>query len=267
MKKVILIVLTFLVTKVHGQAPPPAFFQGMDILKTDPTGARSLFFDAIQTDSMFFGSYNFIGITYADEKKYDSAIFYLKAAIRLNQKNLNHTREFTLARLCRIYTRTSNFEEAYSTALKCSSDYPDNPNFISELKDACLWSYNIKFAALDKKYLDSDPLKEYTVNGVSQEYLIMRNITIGGDYLDFKGQGYDMKNNTDVLHCTYGREKKELELVFKLSWDVGKTFVDNMPDYKTVYENKGLPIYERLGAALCGGNKTDILNEIKKLSR
>ena len=248
------------------QKPPEAFFNGLDNFISNPVKAKQFFYEAVAADSFFFGSYNFLGILLAQEKKYDSSIYYLANSVRLNKNNTNHTKEMTLARLGRTYLYTGDFELSYKTALGAVNEFPDNPALLSGLRDICLWSYHVKYGGLSKNYLTPELKNEYNVNSVDQEYLIMRNITVNGKNLDFKGQSFDGKKNMDILQCTVGGTQDEVKLIFKLGWEVLKSFGDNMPDYKIVYEDKRIEIWYRLGAVLSTNIKPDLLKEIGKLT-
>lgn len=246
------------------QRPPDAFFNGLDNITKDPVKAKQLFFTAISEDSVFYGSYNFLGVLYDNEKKYDSAIYFLEKSVHLNNFNINSTKEMSLYRLSRMYLLAGNLDKAYTTAVNGIKEFPNNKQLLFRLKENCLWAYNIKYGGLAKEYLSTDVQKEYSVNSISQEYLIMRNITINSEPLLFSGQSYDSKKNMDILHCTVESTKEKIELRFKLNWDIYKTLGDNMPDYKVVYDDKSIDKMYRIGAIISEDNKTDILKELEK---
>lgn len=267
MKRILLLAILFVVNGLpsFSQSPPKVFFDGLDNYSSNPSLAKQLFIRAIQEDSAFFGSYNFLGTILDQEMKYDSAISCLQLAVKLNPGNVNQTREMTLEHLCRTFLHSGNFEEAYNTAINSLNEFPGNKYLLKELSDICLWAYNTEYGGLSKEYLHPEIKPEFFVNSVSQEYLIMRNITINNQNLSLVSQSYNPGKNTDLLTCSVKGEKENRVLTFKLGWDVLKTFGDSMPDYKIVYDDKNANIWSRIGAILMHERNTDILKEIRKL--
>jgi len=263
LKVIGLISISICSLRSNGQRPPEVFMEGLKNFQTNPELAKKQFYEALALDSTFFGSYNFIGILLADEKKYDSSIYYLENSARLNTANTNHTKEMTLQRLPRTYVYVGDFEKAYKTALGAVKEYPTNKNLLFILREVCLWSYNVNYGGLSKNYLVPELKSEYNVNSVSQEYLVMRNLVVNGKGLTFKSQSFDGKR--DMLYCDAGGA--EVKLIFNLGWDVMKTFGDNMPDYKIVYQDKSKHIWNRLGAILSHDANTELLKEIEHLTQ
>lgn len=272
MKRILVISLSMMLIFIFqsasfSQRPPEAFFEGLNNYTSNPALAKTQFEKAINDDSTFFGSYNFLGTILDQEKNYDAAIKNLLTAVRLNANNVSHTREMTLEHLCRVYLHMGNFELAYHTALKSINEFPENKSLVYQLREVCLWAYNTQYAGLSKEYLHPVIKPDYLVNGVSQEYLIMRNITVNNQSLHFMSQYYNGKKNIDVLKCSFNDSKDSVNLVFKLGWEVLKTFGDNMPDYKVVYTDKAAKIWFRLGAILSSEKDIDILKEIGKIEK
>ncbi len=266
MKHILSILIASLsVLTSFAQRPPAAFFDGLDNMIDNPAKAKQAFLQTVAEDSTFFGSYNFLGILLFQEKKYDSAIQLLQTSIRLNRNNLNHTKEMTFERLSRAYLCSGDFERSYHTALNALKEFPDNKYLASELKETCLWAYNTQYGGLSKDYLNQELRNEYQVNSVSQEYLVMRNTIVNNRNLEFRGQSYNAQKNIDILHCSVAKSKDSVDLVFKLGWNVLKSFADNMPDYKVVYDDKEAKIWFRLGALLSNNSKAELLKEIANL--
>ena len=90
--------------KTFCQAPPAEFIKGITILTTNQPEAKKYLLLAVQKDSLFHGSYHFLGVIALNEHKNDSAIWYFKKSIRLNKGNVNHTTELTYIRLINTYT-------------------------------------------------------------------------------------------------------------------------------------------------------------------
>ena len=261
------IALTFLSIKAICQTPPKEFFEGINMVDADPQGAKMNLLLAVEKDSLFHGTYHFLGVLNFNERKLDSAIYYFKKSIALNSGNINHTKEMTYVRLINTYTYQHDFRNAFDVAWLTYKLYPDNNNIKLALQDLCLWSYYIKHGGLDASYLSPDAKDEYTVNCVPQEYLITRVLILKNEHLAVTGQALMHKNGAayDVLYCETSKTKTKVELEFKLNWDMNKEFGGKPMPANQVISNAGNPIYERLGAVLATDRNADLKAEIKKL--
>jgi len=246
---------------------PQEFMTGLKLVGTDQEAAKKDFLMAIVKDSSFYGSYHFMGVICLNEHKPDSAIYYFKKSIALNKGNINHTREMAYARLISIYTDQEDFQNAFTTAWETFKEYPDNNVFSSALKDICLWSFYIKYDHLDPGYLSPEAKDEYVVNSIPEEYLIVRNLRVDGEYLNVAQQSLVEKNGAsyDVLKCTLSRSKKEVVLNFKINWDMNKDFGGKTSPQQPVIDDASKPVYERVGAMLIADNKTDLKSAIEKM--
>ena len=212
-----------------------------------------------------YGGYNFYGVCLFGERKYDSCVVYLKKSIELNKLNFKHGKEMTAVRLIRTYIYLGKFDEAFQLALEFAKEFPENPKLMSELRDVCLWSYHINNENLSKNYLSNEMLPEYTVTGVSQEYLIMRNIKINDKNLFFKSQGLNLEKKQDYLNCEINRTQDSVKITFNLNWDLTREFGGKFYDSKMVYNDKNKSVCERIGALLKEDAKIDLIKEIEKL--
>jgi len=268
MKKQLIIVLFMIsVVSVFSQTPPEEFFKGLDLLNIDKKQAKKEFLIARDKDTLFHGTYHFLGVIYLDENKVDSAIFCFKKSVALNIENVNHTREMAYVRLIDTYLYEHDFFNSFSEAWEAYQLYPDNNAITQGLKDICLWSFYIKHNGLDSTYLSSELKDEYIVNSVPEEYLILRKIKINDEYLVFNGQSLIKKkgNNYDILSCVLSKSKEKIDVKFKLNWNPNKDFGGNLVNTNIVYNNLEIPIYERIGARLVEDSKIDLKQEIENL--
>ena len=76
MKKKQLLILFFLfnVVSIFSQTPPEEFFKGLDLLNVDIKQAKKEFLIARDKDTLFHGTYHFLGVVYLDENQLDSAV-------------------------------------------------------------------------------------------------------------------------------------------------------------------------------------------------
>ncbi len=243
MKKQLIILLFFVnAFSVLSQSPPEEFFKGLDLLSVNLKEAKKEFLIALKKDTLFHGTYHFLGVIYLDENKTDSAITCFKKSILLNTGNVNHTREMTYVRLIDTYLYRHDFLNAYNVAREAYTLYPDNNVIAQDLKDICLWSFYINHNGLDSSYLSSGLKDEYIVNSVPEEYLIIRKIRINGQYLAVNSQMLTKKKkvNYDILTCNISKSNKTIDVKFRLNWDLNKypggktgntTDVYSDPDY------------------------------------
>ena len=264
---VIVVVIAFQSAYAFCQNPPAEFFKGLELLNTNKKDAKREFLIAVERDSLFHGSYHFLGTIMVDERKPDSAILYFAKAIRLNKDNARHTQEMAYVRLLNTYCYQRDFKNAFAAAWEAYKLYPENKGIPTGLKDICLWSFHIKHNQLDPSYLSPDIQKEYIVNSIPQEYLIFRKIVVNGEYLLLDGQSLVSKNEAsyDVFRCTVSVSKEKVELNFKLNWNMNKDFGGKPAPTAEVYANANNPVYERIGALLVKDPKTDLKTEIEKL--
>jgi len=269
MKILKLIVLFFLfnTVSIFSQTPPEEFFKGLDLLNEDIKQAKKEFLIARDKDTLFHGTYHFLGVIYLDENQLDSAINCFKKSIALNEKNVNHTKEMTYVRLFDAYLMKYDFNNSFSIAWEAYMHYPDNNNILQGLKDICLWSFYIKHNGLDSSYLSSELKDEYIVNSVPEEYLIIRKLRISDQSLVFSSQSLIKKKgvNYDIISCTLSKSKKSYEVKFRLNWDLNKDFGGKVANTDNVYSNSENPTYERIGALLVSDSKIDMKKEIEKL--
>jgi hypothetical protein len=248
------------------QQPPPEFYNGIDLLKTDQQLAKKDFLIATQKDSAFNGSYHFLGVIYLNEHKPDSAIWYFKKSIALNKDNANHTREYTCTRLINTYILQLDFANAFTVGYEFYKIYPDNLAITWALKDACLWAFYIKYNHLNPEYILPDLKPEYVVKAISEEYLILRRIKVNDEYLIMQSQSLASKKGADydVLKCVLSISKKEVEVNFKINWDMNKYFGGETAPTQPVIDDAKNPVYERVGAMLVADNKTVLKEAIEK---
>jgi hypothetical protein len=251
------------------QEPPTEFFNGLDLYKTDLHSAKLDFLEAVEKAPYFHGSYHFLGAIYLTENRPDSAIWYFKKSISLNTGNVNHTREMSYVRLIDTYTFQSEFQNAFDAGWEALKQYPDNKSVKAELRDLCLWAFYIKDDHLDPSYLSHDIKDKYIVNSISEEYLILRNLNANGEYLQMTSQALAQKADGpyDVFKCTLSQSKKEVEVDFKINWDMNKDFGGKTTPQQPIIDDTTKPIYERIGAMLVADNKTDITAAIQKLKQ
>ncbi len=268
MKQLIIVFFVINAVAVFSQDPSEEFFKGIDLLNIDKAQAKKEFLIARDKDTSFYGTHHFLGTIYLDENKSDSAIYCFKKAIALNKENRNHTKEMTYVRLIDTYLYKYDFENSFSTAWKAYQSYPDNMVIKQDLKDICLWAFYIRHNKLDSTYLSSELKDEYIVNSVPEEYLILRKIRINDEYLVCTGQRLIKKkgNNYDVLSCVLSKSNEEIDVTFKLNWNVNKDMGDNLVNTTIVYNNPKIPIYERIGAKLAEDANIDLKQEIEKLN-
>lgn len=264
-----LIIAFFLINavSVFSQTPPEEFFKGLDLLTVNNQQAKKEFLIARDKDTLFHGTYHFLGVIYLDENKVDSAILCFKKSIVLNKGNVNHTREMAYIRLIDTYLYKHDFFNSFSEAWEAYQLYPDNNTITQDLKDVCLWSFYINHNSLDSTYLSPELKNEYVVNSVPEEYLILREIKINDQYLIFNGQNLVTKKGIsyDILSCTLSKSDKKIDVKYKLNWNLNKDFGGKVANTINVYSNLEFPIYERIGARLVEDPKIDLKQEIEKL--
>jgi tetratricopeptide (TPR) repeat protein len=250
------------------QTPPKEFFEGMDSLYTNPVLAKKDLQIAAAKMPQFHGTYHFLGVISLNEKKPDSAIVYFIKSIALNEGNINHTKEFTYVRLINTYAQQQDFANAFKTAWDAANLYPDSKVILATLHDLCLWSYYIKHNELDPGYLSPDIKPEYVVNNIDEEYLITRNLRVNDHPLATTEQKLVNKNTAsyDVLKCVVTQTKQEVEVSFKINWDMGKYFGGKPGPAQEVISDTKNPVYERVGAMLVLDSKTDIKSSIEKMT-
>lgn len=236
----------------------------MDAIKTNRGKAKLLFQSSVKQQPDFFGNYHFLGNIFSLEKQPDSAIYYYNKSISLNTGNVNHTAEMTYARLINEYVFIKDFQKAFDIGWKAYQAYPESGIILSPFKDACLWSYYLKYDKLDPSYLSTDPKQEYVVNSIPQEYLIVRKIRIDDEPLSVAGQRLQVKGKDayDVLTCTAGSTKDKKDISFKINWDMNKYFGGKPPESSP---GQSAPIYEKVGKLLADDSKADLKVEIPKL--
>lgn len=268
MKKQLIIVLTITLTfSAFCQAPPEEFFKGLGLLSTDKEKAKKEFLIAIKKDTLFHGTYHFLGVIYLDENKIDLAIDYFKKSVVLNKENINHTREMAYIRLIDAYLYQLDFSNSFSIAWEAYQIYPENNNIQQSLKDVCLWSFYINHNNLDSSYLSSELKDEYIVNSIPEEYLILRKIRVNDQFLVFDSQSLIKKrgSNYDVISCTLSKSKEKIDVSYKLNWNVEKDLGGHMANTENISSNPDNPIYERVGALLVSDTKIGLKQEILKL--
>jgi hypothetical protein len=69
----------------------------------------------------------------------------------------------------------------------------------------------------------------------------------------------------DVFKCTLSESKKEVEVDFKIDWDMGKYFSGKTVPTQEVIDNTKNPVYEKAGATLVADAKTDLQAAITKM--
>jgi tetratricopeptide (TPR) repeat protein len=260
-------VLLFNLTSVFAQQLPAEFFSGLKAMSVNRAQAKNDMMISLSKMPDFFGAYHFLGVIYSEAQQQDSAIYYLEKAISLNTANVNKTREMSLARLIESYTYKQDFEKAYRTGLEAYKLYPENKAIAVNFKDACIWSYHIKYTGLNKRYLSPVMMDEYVVTSIPQEYLIVRKLIHQGERFQVVGQSLKTidKSNYDVLKYVTATDKTEKELKFRLNWDMNTEFGGKVFPAETVTTNKENPMYERIGALLVKEPKIDLKAEIEKL--
>jgi tetratricopeptide (TPR) repeat protein len=266
-KQIVLITILFISVTTLCQTPPDEFFKGLDLLEINQKQAKKEFLLAVKKDSLFYGSYHFLGVIYLNDNQLDSAINSFKKSIDLNTNNGNHTREMAFIRLIDTYLIQQNFVNAFNSAWEAYIQYTDNKIVERYLKDVCLWSFYINHANLDPSYLLKDLKEEYIVNSVDEEYLILRRIQINGQNLIPSGQRLIQKKKTsyDVISCQISESGETIDVPFKLNWDLGKYFGGTISNTKSVYDNQENPIYERIGALLISDPEQDLKQAIEEI--
>lgn len=259
--------LLFNLTAVFAQQLPAEFFNGLKAMSVNRVQAKNDMMASLAKMPDFFGAYHFLGVIYSEAQQQDSAIYYLEKAISLNTANVNKTREMSFARLIEAYTYKQDFEKAYQTGLEAYGLYPGNKAITANFKDACIWSYYIKYAGLNKRYLSPAMMDEYVVTSIPQEYLIVGKLIHQGERFQVVGQSLKTidKSQYDVLKCVTATDKTEKELKFKLNWDMNTEFGGKVFPTETVATDKENPIYERLGALLVKDPRMDLKIELEKL--
>jgi hypothetical protein len=263
----IIILMAFMPIAIYGQVPPEEFFKGLDLLTINKQEAKKQFLIAHKKDSIFHGTYHFLGVIYIAENQPDSAIFCFKKSIELNKENTNHTKEMAYVRLIDTYLYQFDFKSSFSVAWEAYLMYSENKGFVQELQDVCLWSYYTRHNGLDSTYLSPEIRKEYIVNSIPEEYLILRRIRINDNPLQFNGQRLVKikRENFDILSCSYSNNAEKIDLKFKLNWDMNKYYGGKDGDTKGVYADSNNPIFERIGALLVSDSKINLKEEITKI--
>lgn len=262
-----IILMAFIPIAIHGQVPPEEFFKGLDLLPINKQEAKEQFLIAHKKDTLFHGTYHFLGVIYIAENKPDSAIYCFKKSIELNRENINHTKEMAYVRFIDTYLYQCDFKNSFSVAWEAYLMYPENKGIAQELKDVCLWSYYIRHNGLDSTYLSPEIKKEYIVNSIPEEYIILRRIRINDNPLQFNGQRLVKikRANYDILSCSNSENAEKIDLKFKLNWDMNKYYGGKEGDSKGVYADLKNPIFERIGALLVSDSKINLKEEITKI--
>jgi hypothetical protein len=112
-KQIIFFVIIIQSLTVFSQVPPEEFFKGLDLFSKNMQKAKNEFLIAQKKDSVFHGTYHFLGIIYLAEKQPDSAIYCFKKSVVLNKENLNHTQEMAYVRLIDTYLYNSSLNFLY----------------------------------------------------------------------------------------------------------------------------------------------------------
>jgi tetratricopeptide (TPR) repeat protein len=262
----ILVALLWLSIAAHAQQPPKEFFDGMDQLQKNPDEAKKDFTAAAAKMPEFHGTYHFLGVIALRQHKPDSALSYFIKSIALNEHNVNHTREMTYIRLISTYAKQQDFDDGFKTGWDALKSYPDSKMISNALRDLCMWAYYIKNNNLDPAYLSPDIKPEYVVKDIDEEYLILRNLRVNDNSIQVGIQSlvYRKKSPYDVFKCTSGDSKDEIEVDFKIDWDMNTYFGGMRGPTNEVSGDDKKPIYERAGAALVQ-DKGDIQSIIEKL--
>jgi tetratricopeptide (TPR) repeat protein len=264
----LIIILSSQSLSVSGQTPSEEFFRGLDLLNTDQNRAKQEFLIALDLDTLFHGTYHFLGVIYLNENNFDSAIYCFNKSIQLNKENIRHTKEMTYVRLIDTYLYQHDFNNSFSVACEAFKKYPENNAIAQGLKDVCLWSFYTKFNNLDVSYLSKLIRDDYVVNSIPEEYLIIRRIRIDNQYLQVVSQSLitKKKTNYDVLKCSLSESNKTYNVKFKLNWDLNKDFGGKVANTDIVYSNANNPVYERIGAKIVSDPKIDLKKEIDLLA-
>jgi len=252
--------LVFICKSTFAQQPPVEFFNGLKLINIDRVQAKRDMLTSIAKMPSFHGSYHFLGVIYSESNQQDSAIYFLNKAVDLNTANINKTKEMSYARLIAAYTYNQDFENAYKVGWKAYSEYPENQSIALNFKDACVWSYYIKYTGLDRSYLSPNVKKEYVVTSIPQEYLIMRKLVHNGQSIKSKAQTLrSIKgSNYDVHSWMANNDSKDQELLFKLNWNMDKEYGGKSFPTDKLLADKKSPIYERLGAILADDSDVDV---------
>jgi tetratricopeptide (TPR) repeat protein len=260
--------ISFSQTTAPAGTPPEEFFKGLDLMSSDIKEAKKEFTIALQKDSLFHGTYHFLGVICLRQAQYDSAIYYFRKTIRLNTANERHTREMAEDRLIHAYLYKYDFKQAFQAAREAYLSYPENKVFTRDLSDVCLWSYHIRHNGLDSAYLTPQLKKEYVVNSVEQEYLIVRIIRIDDNGLSVQSQSLRKikRNNYDILTCAYLQNTQTIDVSFKINWDMEKYFGGKNGDTQGVYADAGNPVYVRIGALQVSNDDISLEEEIEKIT-
>jgi tetratricopeptide (TPR) repeat protein len=253
---------------LQSQTPPEEFFRGLDLMNTDIKQAKKELTVALQKDSLFHGTYHFLGVICIRQEKYDSAIYYFRKSIVLNTANDRHTREMAYDRLIHAYLYRIDFKDAFDVAWEAFQKYPENKVISRDIRDVCLWAYHVRHNGLDSSFLSPEMKKEYIVNSVDQEYLIVRMIRIDDNALTVQSQSLRKikKNNYDILTCAYQQNTKTIDVTFQINWDMDKYFGGKDGDTEGVYSNIGNPVFDRIGALQITDPDINLKEEIEKIS-
>ena len=252
---------------IMAQEPPKAFVKGLELISKNANEAKTYFLAAQTEDSLFHGTYHFLGVLYLDENKLDSAVYCFNQAIALNPTNTNKTKEMAYIRLVDVYLYQHDFERAFSTAWDAFQQYPDNLTIKQNLQDVCLWSFYVKHNGLDINYMSKDLINEYIVRSISEEYLIIRRKMVDGAHLYVESQSTTQNNNVfyDILSCTLSNGNK-FDVRFALDWDLNKDFGGSVVNTDDVYTNSSNSVAERIGALLVFNSRINLKAEIEKIN-
>lgn len=266
-KQIFFYILVFNLAGSFGQSPPEEFFVGIELLAVDKQAAKEKFLLAQEKDSLFPGTYHFLGLLSLDEDNIEEGRNYLEKSLFLNLENNNRTREMTFTRLIDSYLQEHDFDKAFELAWVAYQQYPYNNVILHALQDISMWAFYIKHNGLDPSYLNTDLQEEYVVNSVAEEYLILRNILVDGNFLLFESQRLIKKKRKyyDIVTCRLSDTDEIIQIKFRLNWDLETFLGGKVVDTEEVYQNQSLPIQERIGALFVSDDEIDISREIKKL--
>lgn len=266
-KLLLLVIIVSNWTTLSGANPPEEFFKGLDLMDKNNDEAKKYFQIAAVKDTLFHGTFHFLGVIYIDENKFDSAVSNFKKSIYLNKANANHTREMAICRLIDVYLYQHDFDNSFSTALDAFLQYPESKTIKNRLVDVCQWSFYVKHNGLNASYMSKDLIDEYTVRSVSEEYLIIRSKIVNGNpiYVESQAVTNKKKVNYDILTCVQNDSEKKIVVKFKLDWDFNKEYGGRRANTNDVYSNTNNPIYERIGALLVSDSKIDLKTEMEKI--
>ena len=261
-------VLLFNFSDLSAQKLPAEFFEGIKSFASNRIQAKKDMLATIAKVPNFHGGYHFLGVIYSEAGQQDSAIYYLDKAVALNTENLQKTKEMSLARLIEAHTYKHDFEKAFKIGLAAYELFPENTSIATNFKDACVWSYYLKYEGLDKGYLSPNLKENYGVTSIAQEYLIIRKLIYKGERVQSTRQTMQTIENAsyDVHKLVTPADSTEKILKFKLNWDLNTEFGGKAFPKDPIIANRKNPIYERLGAILANEYRSDLKTELAKLN-